>query len=79
MGNHHYTLHSGLKFKLAKDINPAWNDYQSTTAKIHLANCGWIILDEEYEDPIDNEYDLKEIYTMIEVEILEKKESSWMI
>ena len=40
-----------------------WTDYDRSVAEMQLANCGYAILDVEYQHPIDNEYDLDEIYT----------------
>ena len=31
-----------------------------------IENCGYIIIDTQYGDPIDNEYDLAEIYDILE-------------
>lgn len=56
----------GLKFELTKVINPEWNSYNKTVASCHLSNVGVIIVDTQYHTPIDNEYDLEEIYSMIE-------------
>ena len=36
--------------------------YDRSIAKIQIANCGKIIVDTTYNQPIDNEYDLAEIY-----------------
>lgn len=43
-----------------------WTDYDVEMIDIHIMNCGYGILDAEYQRPIDNEYDLDEIYTSIE-------------
>lgn len=56
----------GLKFELIKEIDPTWGDYDSTVAQCHLKNVGVIIVDSEYHTPIDNEYDLDEIYRILE-------------
>lgn len=58
----------GLKFELVKEINPQWDDYNKTLAECHLQNAGVIIVDTKYEVPIDNEFDLDEIYRMIETQ-----------
>ena len=42
-----------------------WSDYDKNQANIHLRNCGWVIVD-SHLTPIDNEYDLAEIYNMLE-------------
>lgn len=56
----------GLEFNLVNEINPEWSDYDKMVASCHLANAGVIIVDTEYSQPIDNEYDLEEIYPMLE-------------
>ena len=57
----------GLKFILLdKSKISEFTGYDRRVALCHIANCGHIIIDEEYELPIDNEYDLDEIYKMIE-------------
>lgn len=58
----------GLKFELLKEINPQWDDYNKTVAECHLQNAGVIIVDPEYQTPIDNEYDLDEIYSLLETQ-----------
>lgn len=58
----------GLKIELVKEINPQWDDYNKAVAECHLQNAGVIIVDTKYEVPIDNEFDLDEIYRMIETQ-----------
>lgn len=58
----------GLKFELVKEINPQWDDYNKTVAECHLQNAGVIIIDIEYQTPIDDEFDLDEIYRMLETQ-----------
>lgn len=58
----------GLKFELVKEINPQWDDYNKTVAECHLQNAGVIIVDIEYQTPIDDEFDLDEIYRMLETQ-----------
>lgn len=75
MFNKTYTTNYGLKFFL---ITPSewsilklatyqcgWTDYDRHMVDLHIKNCGYGILDTEYQTPIDNEYDLDEIYTQI--------------
>lgn len=45
-----------------------WSDYDRLMVEMHIGNCGYGILSAEYQTPIDNEYDLAEIYTMLETE-----------
>lgn len=39
--------------------------YDRYVAECHIANCGRIVVDANYQQPIDNEYDLEEIYNII--------------
>ena len=39
-----------------------WTDYDRNQVEMHLMNCGFGFLDSEYQKPIDNEYELEEIY-----------------
>ena len=43
-----------------------FDGYDRVVAQSHIANVGCIIVDSTYGDPIDNEYDLEEIYQAIE-------------
>lgn len=56
----------GLEFNTlnAEEIT-RFNGYDKVVAECHIANCGKIIVDTVYEQPIDNEYDLEEIYNTI--------------
>lgn len=65
----------GLKFELLKEINPWWDNYDKTVAQCHLKNAGVIIVDSEYHTPINNEYDLDEIYRILETEKSELPEN----
>lgn len=57
----------GLKFNiLPKEEIDRFTEYDRVVAQCHIANCGSIIVDDKYGEPIDNEYDLAEIYDMIE-------------
>lgn len=58
----------GLKIELVKEINPQWDDYNKMVAECHLQNAGVIIVDIEYQTPIDDEFDLDEIYRMLETQ-----------
>lgn len=58
----------GLEFNVVTEIDPEWADYDKTVAKCHLASVGVVIVDTEYGQPIDNEYDLEEIYRILEKE-----------
>lgn len=55
---------SGIRFNVGNEINETWCEYDKAVAKMHLANYGVIFLD-EYDCPIDNEYDLEEIATCL--------------
>lgn len=56
----------GLEFKPidAEEIS-RFTGYDKAVAQCHIANCGYIIVDTLYEQPIDNEYDLDVIYELI--------------
>lgn len=56
----------GLEFELltASELN-RFDGYDRCVAECHIANCGSIIVDAVYHQPIDNEYDLEEIYNLI--------------
>lgn len=58
----------GLEFNTVTEIDPGWSDYDKKVAESHLANTGVVIVDAKYGQPIDNEYDLEEIYRIIEKE-----------
>ena len=53
-----------IKYTLTKEVNPNWSNYDKVVANNHLTNYGTIILD-EYDCPIDNEYDIDEIVKQI--------------
>ena len=56
----------GLEFEvLAAEEVGRFEGYDKCVAKCHIANCGQIIIDCCYGLPIDNEYDLDEIYGLI--------------
>lgn len=42
-----------------------WMPYDSSLIEIHIANCGYGILDKEYGTAIDDDYYLDDIYTML--------------
>ena len=57
----------GLKFDiLPKEEVKQFEGYDKVVAQCHIANCGSIIVDTIYHQPIDNEYDLEEIYDIID-------------
>ena len=58
----------GFEFNTVTEIDPEWSDYDKKVAECHLANAGVVIVDTEYGQPIDNEYDLEEIYRILEKE-----------
>lgn len=43
-----------------------WTDYDREQVEMHIKTCGYGILDAEDQVPIDNEYDLDEIYSCVE-------------
>lgn len=56
----------GLTFNIlnAEEID-RFSGYDRVVAANQVANCGKIIIDAVYEQPIDDEYDLEEIYKLI--------------
>jgi hypothetical protein len=42
-----------------------WTDYDSSLIDMHIANCGYGIIDEEYMTAIDDEFVLEDIYNML--------------
>ena len=56
----------GLEFMIltAEELDK-FEGYDRHVAECHIANCGSIIVDTTYQQPIDNEYDLEEIYNLI--------------
>lgn len=44
------------------NINEEWNEYDQTIAKTHISNYGIIFLDEKYGLPIDDLFELEELY-----------------
>jgi len=56
----------GLEFlTLGTDELDRFNGYNKVVAQCHIANCGRIIVDAVYEQPIDNEFDLEEAYRIL--------------
>lgn len=57
----------GLKYSILSpnDLNK-FDGYDRIVAQTHIQNFGVIIVDGQYGDPIDNEYDLEEIVTELE-------------
>ncbi len=55
----------GLEFTIlpAEQLDK-FDGYDKSVAQCHIANCGSIIVD-TYQQPIDNEFDLEEIYNII--------------
>lgn len=55
-----------IEFKILNaDKLDSFTGYDRNIAKCHIANCGKIIVDITYGQPIDNEYDLEEIYNIL--------------
>lgn len=59
------TTSYGLEYDIVHEIDPDWSSYDQGVAQCHLKNVGVIIIDPEYGQPIDNEYDLEEIYSTL--------------
>ena len=52
---------NGVFYNIADGIDPSWSPYDKSMAEACLANFGEIFVD-EWGTPIDNEYDLEEIF-----------------
>ena len=63
-----YFLISPADWKILKPLTYEceWTDYERHTIELHIMNCGYGIIDTKYQRPIDNEYDLDEIYLSVE-------------
>ena len=63
-----YFLITSAEWKILKPLTKEceWTDYDIDVAEMQIKYCGYVILDTEYQKPIDNEYDLDEIYSNIE-------------
>lgn len=46
--------------KKRKTINENWNEYDKSVGRSQLSNYGIIFID-EYDSPIDNEFELEEL------------------
>lgn len=60
------TTSYGLKYYICspeqwEKAKGALDSYDVSIGDMHIANYGFVILDGEYNQPIDNEYDLEEI------------------
>ena len=59
----------GLEYRLLPPERiEDYEGYDKSVAQCHIANCGRIIVDSVYEQPIDSEFDLGEIYTLLKHE-----------
>jgi len=58
---------NGMRVNLldASHLNE-FEGYDRTVAYCHVRNCGFILTNPTYGDPIDNEYDLAEIYDYLD-------------
>lgn len=66
---------SGLQVLATKDLDTALlltdgkdsfqASYDRNILDMQMKNCGWYIINELYAEPVDNEYDLEEIYKML--------------
>lgn len=56
----------GLEYKVlpAEELN-RFEGYDRHVAECQIANCGSVVVDTTYQQPIDNEFDLDEIYKTI--------------
>lgn len=58
--------------KTRKNIKNSWEEYDKVIAQSHLNNFGIIFLD-EYNLPIDNLFELEELYQIYQQENKKKK------
>ena len=60
------TLKSGRKINVLpqSEINN-FMGYDFSVAEMHVNNCGFILTDAQFNDVIDNEFDLAECYEII--------------
>ena len=63
-----YFLISPSQWEILKPLSYecGWTDYDRMQIGLHILNCGYGIIDTECQKPIDNEYDLDEIYSLVE-------------
>lgn len=60
----------------ASDIDNFFG-YDKAVAETHIDNCGYIVVDAQYGDVIDNEYDLDEIFYEIKNKPIKMTESQF--
>lgn len=51
---------AGNTYLVTNKIDPSWSEYDKTVAQNQLDDRGYIVLDTEYKQPVDNEYVLYE-------------------
>lgn len=60
-----FTTNYGLTFRLTKADNPAWSGYDRSVADAHRARFNGLVCVDMYGSPIDNEYDLDEVQSIV--------------
>lgn len=55
-----------LKPEFEKRVN--WMPYDSNLIEMHIANCGYGVIDPEYLTAIDDEFSLDDVYSSLEAE-----------
>jgi len=51
----------GLEYIVTSEMNKKWTDYQKKVAESHLGNYGFIIVETDYNSPIDNMFDIEQV------------------
>lgn len=51
-----------MNYKTRKSIKNSWSEYDKTIATTHLNNYGVIFLDTKYNLPIDDLFELEDLY-----------------
>lgn len=59
------TTANGVKFKTTRSISDNWSEYDKSVASCQLSNNGIIILDAQYNTPIDNDYDIDDCLAVL--------------
>ena len=52
--------------RLTREVDAFQDSYNRNILDMQFKNCGWYIINEGYAEPVDSEYDLEEIYKMLE-------------
>lgn len=72
IGHTEYVIISKEEWKSLRSVfeakrSPFWDSYNSSLIDMHIANCGYGILDGTRFDAVDNEFELSQVYSSIEL------------